>query len=639
MKKIILIFSFMMSIMAYAQHKKVALVIGNQKYSGHFSTLHTPKNDAFAMYNVLKKLNFEVLVGYDIPRDSMSFYLNEFAKMANGAEMALFYYSGHAGIDKNEDYYLAPSGSYNSASTLIADCYSFSTIENRIKKIGTPTKLYIIDACRNSIDGNKDIMRYTPKTLTEKLTKAKGSVYCFATGVNKTAGTGYGKYSIFTESLLNHLGSFDNLFSIWSKVSDEVTRKDSEQIPILQDTPDQLSKQLFINSDKIDLYPENLDGQDIYSILTHPADATIIIKNDTIKSGEKFTLKYGQKYNVTISAPKYATYKDSIIATPYKTNYSINLEELAAATLNVRCNKYGATVYFDGEKMGNVPISIDTYTGTHSLKITYDGYYAHNARPTLQAGTQTYNANLTKDFPWFWELDEDGSNIVNYHYSPKYQIGLSYMYHFDNSPFSIGATVATSLGFYRNLKLFEVESSASIVLGGEPSTSTQITIDDGTGKIVSATITSSTTYNTYTYSSEFDPYNEVKKYDSNCLLLGNVGFNVCNGIMLEGGLGAAFHKKRYYMPNTYTITKKTITNNLTGELIGEPKYEYTSNGEDKWYKSGEKWSPAIRLGTRFFIPLDRWNEYSLTFGGGYTYLPINNEFSSWDISLGFCWYF
>ena len=93
------------------------------------------------------------------------------------------------------------------------------------------------------------------------------------------------------------------------------------------------------------------------------------------------------------------------------------------------------------------------------------------------------------------------------------------------------------------------------------------------------------------------------------------------------------------MSDTYDIKKTVITNKLTGGVIGEPQYEYNSRGEDKWYKGHTKWSPALRLGARFFIPLDDFDDYSITLGSGYTYLPANHQFSSWDASVGFCWYF
>lgn len=38
----------------------------------------------------------------------------------------------------------------------------------------------------------------------------------------------------------------------------------------------------------------------------------------------------------------------------------------------------------------------------------------------------------------------------------------------------------------------------------------------------------------------------------------------------------------------------------------------------------------------------QWDYYwdnAITLGGGYTYLPMNHEYSSWDVTAGFCWYF
>ena len=78
MRKVFVFLALWVSAVVYAQQRRVALIIGNDKYSGHFSTLHSPVNDAIAMNNVLRKIGFETIVGINIRRDSMSTYLKKF---------------------------------------------------------------------------------------------------------------------------------------------------------------------------------------------------------------------------------------------------------------------------------------------------------------------------------------------------------------------------------------------------------------------------------------------------------------------------------------------------------------------------------------------------------------------------------
>ena len=109
----------------------------------------------------------------------------------------------------------------------------------------------------------------------------------------------------------------------------------------------------------------------------------------------------------------------------------------------------------------------------------------------------------------------------------------------------------------------------------------------------------------------------------------------CNGILLEAGFGAASHCDKVYMPCNYTISKTITTNMNTGEVVGEPSYEYTRNEGSYWYNGKVKWSPAMRLGAKFNIPVGIDN--FLTVGGGFTHLFSNTKFSSWDVSIGFAW--
>lgn len=90
------------------------------------------------------------------------------------------------------------------------------------------------------------------------------------------------------------------------------------------------------------------------------------------------------------------------------------------------------------------------------------------------------------------------------------------------------------------------------------------------------------------------------------------------------------------------LKKKTahaVSNTQTGEFVCDLIYKYIKQDRSRQHKQNTKWSPAIRLGTKFLIPLDRFEYYCIAFGGGYTYLSINHKFSSWDANVGFLWYF
>ena len=627
MRKCICLIALLLCVSIHAQQKRVALIIGNEEYSGHFSTLHTPLNDAEAMANTLYALGFDTIVGKNVNRDAMSKYLDKFHSRANGAELALFYYSGHAGTN-GEDLYLAPSGSYKRQATLTADCYPFSTIKKEIKRIGAPLKFVIIDACRSSIDDSKSrIKNFTPATILKRDSREEGTIYWYATGVNKDAQTGSGKYSIFTASLLNHIGDFDDLGTVQRRVFDEVTRADEEQKPDYDDNTN-VSSKIYLNPQKKDIHKYVFEGKDYYSFETTPSDATITISGKNFKSGERFILEYGKNYDVSISAQGYASWNEKITATPYKSVYKIFLDELAEAKLSIQSNVDGATVYFDKNAIGSTPLykDIDTYAGPHDIRVEKREYYSYSDRPILKAGAQILYAKLSKQPYWPLDWDDDGTHMVSYHFSPKYQIGVGYLYRPEDFRLSFGGIISASPGFFRGWSsIFSQEQSVTINLE-ESSSWGDITTEtmhiDGADE---------------PYSNFIDPYNEAKHYDASVLLLANMGFNPCNGLMLEAGIGAGYHQDRYHMDHTYFIDKTIRTNTVTGEVTESLDYQQQSSS--KWYKKNDKWSPAMRLGTRLFIPLDRYKEKFIILGGGYTYLPMNHKFSSWDACISYGWAF
>jgi uncharacterized caspase-like protein len=84
-----------MAIAPAAADKRVALVIGNGAYR-NAPRLPNPTNDARDVAAALKRLNFETIVGIDLDRAGMDAAAIQFSRAAREADVALFYYSGHA---------------------------------------------------------------------------------------------------------------------------------------------------------------------------------------------------------------------------------------------------------------------------------------------------------------------------------------------------------------------------------------------------------------------------------------------------------------------------------------------------------------------------------------------------------------
>lgn len=553
---------------------KVALVIGNSNYTDvTFPKLTQPLNDASEINSKLRQLGFKTITVNDGNKQEMLDAINQFERLTRNADVGVFYYSGHA-TNINYTNYLVPVKTTLHIATLSDECVNLKNISTMMDK-NCKLALLFLDACRSEVptDGiHKGIV--TPSGFIKKDTKTSspvGCMICYATENGKPVGSGYDRLSPFTKSLAKWLTDGREFREVWASIREEVS-----------------------SNPNCNLNP--------------------------VSDGSYTKSFYFNKGGATLSGSS--------------SNTASNLTKAESATLKVYCdNRNGATVYLDGERIGRTPVTFTTTTGSHLLKMQSPGYYTYETKLNITSGTNKVNRHLYKMLPWFWDWDGEGGNIASYHFSPKYQIGLSYLYRPEDCRFSFGAMVATSTGIYRGWSNpLTVSQSMTIIIGGN----NEPTVDSEGNKIE----TSYTDLSQEEYSSRVDPYNEAKHYESNALFLADVGFNPCNGIMIEAGVGAGYHKDKYYMDKTYTLKSSVVTNSQTGES-STPTYEYIKDGDSKWYKQNSKWSPAFRLGTKFFIPLGPLGDYEgyLTVGGGYTYLPTNHKCSSWDANIGLTWCF
>ena len=210
-----------------AHARRVALVIGNSNYQ-HSSKLDNTVSDAEAMSSVLASspLNFEVIKAFDTNRRDLIKNLREFSKMAEEAEIAIFFYSGH-GIQVNGRNFIVPID----ADLKDVDP-NFDLIDNvvemtRVLQSGANarTALFFLDACRDNpfigqIFGNsksvgkpKGFTFEDPAVRELSTPDARQTFIGFATAANNTATTGTGRLSPYTSALVKHLPTADTEFS------------------------------------------------------------------------------------------------------------------------------------------------------------------------------------------------------------------------------------------------------------------------------------------------------------------------------------------------------------------------------------------------------------------------------------------
>src|SRR5690348_6954599 len=85
---------------------RVALVIGNGAYQ-NISRLPNPPKDARAVAAALTRSGFDTILATDLDKHDMEEATIRFSRAARTADIAMFYYSGHA-LQFNGVNYLAP---------------------------------------------------------------------------------------------------------------------------------------------------------------------------------------------------------------------------------------------------------------------------------------------------------------------------------------------------------------------------------------------------------------------------------------------------------------------------------------------------------------------------------------------------
>ncbi|MEQ1716872.1 MAG: caspase family protein [Hyphomicrobium sp.] len=181
--RIVLAFSALFSVVTLAAandgQKRVALVIGQNKYKGGghatigLNPLANPTRDASTLAKVLTDHKIEVLscdgvkAGcYDLDEKVLNQAVDRFEAAAKGADLALVFYAGH-GMQTHQGNLLA------SIDAKVLDCVSGDvvggvTVDRLMRATnGARNKLVIIDACRNNPLG--EVCKNNPDIASKKL--------------------------------------------------------------------------------------------------------------------------------------------------------------------------------------------------------------------------------------------------------------------------------------------------------------------------------------------------------------------------------------------------------------------------------------------------------------------------------------
>lgn len=203
--------------------KRVALVIGNASYQQ--GRLASSLDDANLMAEVLRERGFAIVDGgalHDLDKRAFDRAIVTFADQLRGADVALFYYSGHA-LHVNGTNYLVPVSLDPMSSLGLSDAaIDASALLGRMQGSGARLKLLLLEASRQNPFGGS--FRATSHGLT-RIEPPPDTILSFAAQPERVAEGRDSEPGVFTQALADAIRKPGLIaFNLFSEVERAVQR-------------------------------------------------------------------------------------------------------------------------------------------------------------------------------------------------------------------------------------------------------------------------------------------------------------------------------------------------------------------------------------------------------------------------------
>jgi hypothetical protein len=217
--------------------KRVALVIGNGAYQSG-PLLPNPRNDAQDVAASLQRSGFETIVGVDLDKANMDEMTIKFARAARAADVAIFYYSGHA-LQFAGANYLIPIDVKLADE---ADLRRMTKVDDIVADLqaAKSLRILVLDACRNNPmveQMQRAIGRQRAVPIQRGLARIdspQGMIIAYSTQAGSTADDGSGRNSPYTAAFLRHIEEPEEIGTIFRHIATDVAETTRRiQIPEL----------------------------------------------------------------------------------------------------------------------------------------------------------------------------------------------------------------------------------------------------------------------------------------------------------------------------------------------------------------------------------------------------------------------
>src|ERR1700751_1530064 len=209
---------------AFADNR-VALVIGNGAYA-RVPHLPNPVHDAEDVAAAVKRSGFETVVATDLDKTGMDEAMIKFARAARTADVAMFYYTGHALQFGGINYLVPVDAQLNDE----ADLRRLVRVDDVIADM-QPAKnfrILVLDSCRdNPLAEQLKRSIGTARSASigrglAKIDSPEGMIIAYATQPGRTAEDGDGRNSPYTTAFLKNVETKEEIGTIFRRISADV---------------------------------------------------------------------------------------------------------------------------------------------------------------------------------------------------------------------------------------------------------------------------------------------------------------------------------------------------------------------------------------------------------------------------------
>jgi len=216
--------------------RRVALVIGNSEYR-EIPALKNPDKDAEDVSKTFRLAGFEVFAAKDLTKLQFEEQFRNYLAAADGADLAVVYYSGHGFQIGGENFLIPVDASLKDAADMEVQAIKVNDILQQLRS-KSKIQVIILDACRNNPFPRKDYWLRDQLIVADgsglaQVSGSQNTLIAFATEPGAVAYDGSGNLSPFSSSFSRRaLAPNQEIRSVMAAVRRDVVKAtNGKQVP------------------------------------------------------------------------------------------------------------------------------------------------------------------------------------------------------------------------------------------------------------------------------------------------------------------------------------------------------------------------------------------------------------------------